>query len=205
MYKHGCLRTSPIFVLRNKRICSLARARRCLVLRALSGASLALRGCFRQKGSTTVCNLSPYREREPDIYMGSAHVLVPHWSDLPNDCVRDPSQVAQKFHSLCQVGLLLSRSTCFGLTPDVCQLPGHLQWSGSHSSCECGQLRPMGDCWFHLQLPHPEEVLWMVAQVQLYVVLPDAARAFRDADPVVFVCQTSCPLRWTLAWPFRLS
>jgi hypothetical protein len=66
-------------------------------------------------------------------------------------------------------GSHLTRSTCLVLTVEMCQLPNHLQYFGSHLLCERGKLCPVGNRRLHLQLLHSEETFFVVDQVQLYV------------------------------------
>ena len=58
------------------------------------------------------------------------------------------------------------------------QLPNHLWLFGSLLLCGRVKLYPMGDRRLRLQLPRSEETLFVVGQVQLYVLPPDVERFF---------------------------
>ena len=89
------------------------------------------------------------------------------------------------------------------LTLETYQLPRRLQWSGSHSTCECGQLCPVGDRWLHLPILHSEEIFFVVDQVQLCVLPPSVEQNhffFVTLTPLPFSCDRRSVLCVGL-WP----
>ena len=51
--------------------------------------------------------------------------------------------------------------------PEARQLPRDLRRNGFHPSCECSQLRTLGNCRLYLQLYHSSPPLRLVDEIQL--------------------------------------